>query len=163
MIYVLRMLFSVVLIKCKCIEQLTQRTLITTSGGIIFPSSNDTDRFEELNQNVSVDMFEVADGNEQTVKSRFYFKNAECHIDVVGIDEDDNSHFVYLKWCSKLFNSQKINIRNESYFCKYCHNGFGTQELFNEHYDMGCTEVEGQQTEMPTTDEKLNLNITLRS
>ena len=39
-------------------------------GGITFPASNDTDRFEELNQNVSVDMFEVADGNEQTVKSR---------------------------------------------------------------------------------------------
>ena len=70
MIYVLSMLFSVVLTKCT--EQLTQRTLITTSGGINFPSSNDTDRFEELNQNVSVDMFEVADGNEQTVKSRFF-------------------------------------------------------------------------------------------
>ena len=118
----------------------------------------------DIIKDVSVDMFEVADGNEQTVKSSFFFfKNAECHIDVLGIDEDDNSHFVQIKWCSKLFNSQKINIRNESYFCKYCHNGFGTQELFNEHYDKGCTEVEGQQIEMPTTDEKLNLNITLRS
>ena len=46
-------------------------------------------------------------------------------------------------------------IRNKSYFCKYCHTGFGTQELLNKHYEKGCMEVEGQQIEMPTPDEKL--------
>ena len=30
---------------------------------------------------------------------------------------------MYIKWCSNLFNSQKSKFRNESYFCKYCHNG----------------------------------------
>ena len=48
----------------------------------------------DIIKDVSVDMFEVADGNEQTVKSICFFKNAACHIDVLGIDEDDNSHFV---------------------------------------------------------------------
>ena len=62
---------------------------------------------------------------------------------------------MYIKCCSRLLNSQKNKFCCKSYFCKYCHNGFGTQELFNEHYDKGCTEVEGQQIEMPTTDEKL--------
>ena len=38
--------------------------------GIKFPANNDTDKFEELNQNVSVNMFEVDDENGQTVISR---------------------------------------------------------------------------------------------
>ena len=41
-----------------------------TFDGVKFPANNDTDKFEELNQNVSVNMFEVDDENEQTVISR---------------------------------------------------------------------------------------------
>ena len=42
-------------------------------------------------------MFEVDDENEQTVISRISLKEkyAECHIDVLRIDEDDTSHYVY--------------------------------------------------------------------
>ena len=65
------------------------------------------------------------------------------------------SHYVYIKCCSRLLNSQKSKFRNASYFCKYCHNGFGTQELFHKHDDKRCMEVEGQQIEMPTQEEKL--------
>ena len=60
-------------------------------GGINFPANNDTDNFEARNQNVSDNMFEVDDENEQTVISRKLKKDAECHIDVLRIDEDDNS------------------------------------------------------------------------
>ena len=63
--------------------------------------------------------------------------------------------YIYIKCCSRLLNPQKGKFRNKSYFCKYCHNGFGTQELFNKHYDKGCMEVEGHQIEMPTQDEIL--------
>ena len=100
-------------------------------------------------------MFEVDDENEQTVISRKLKKDAECHVDVLRIDEDDTSHSVYIRCCSGLLNLQKSTVRIKSYFCKYCHNGFGTQELFNNHFDKGCMEVEGQQKEMPTQDEKL--------
>ena len=74
---------------------------------------------------------------------------------MLRIDKGDNSHDVKIKTCSRLLNSQKSKFRNQSYFCKYCHNGFGTQELFNKHYDKGCMEVEGQHIEMPTQDETL--------
>ena len=50
------------------------------------------------------------------------------------------------KCCSRLLNSQKKIVISL--------NGFGTQELF-KYYDKGCMEVEGQQIEMPTQDEKL--------
>ena len=42
--------------------------------GIKFPANNDTDKFEELNQNVSVNMFEVDDENGQAVISRTLWK-----------------------------------------------------------------------------------------
>ena len=97
--------------------------------GIKFPAINDTDKFEEPNQNASVNMFEVDDENEQTVISRkLKNEDAKCHVDLLRIDEDDISHYVYVKDCSRLLNLQKSKFRNKSYFCKYCHNGFGTQE-----------------------------------
>ena len=66
-------------------------------GGINFPANNDTDNFEALNQNASDNMFEVDDENEQTVISRkLKKKDAECHNDALRIDEDDNSHYVYI-------------------------------------------------------------------
>ena len=125
--------------------------------GVTFPANNnDIDKLEELNHNVSVNVFEVDDEQEQIVIGRkLKNKDAKCHIDLLRIDEDDISHYVYVKDCSRLLNSQKSKFRNKSYFCKYCHNGFGTQELLNKHYEKGCMEVEGQQIEMPTPDEKL--------
>ena len=101
-------------------------------------------------------MFEVDDEQEQIVIGRkLKNKDAKCHVDLLRIDEDDISHYVYVKDCSRLLNSQKSKFRNKSYFCKYCHTGFGTQELLNKHYEKGSMEVEGQQIEMPTPDEKL--------
>ena len=74
---------------------------------------------------------------------------------MLRIDDDDSSHYVYIKCCSRLLNPRKGKFRNKSYFFNYCHNGFGTQELFNKHYDKGCMEVEGHQIELPTQDEIL--------
>ena len=55
MINVLSMLFSVVLIKST--KKVIQRTFIEDEDdlhfdGLKFPANNDTDKFEELNQNV---------------------------------------------------------------------------------------------------------------
>ena len=65
----------------------------------------------ELNQNVSVNMFEVDCENEQTVISRKLFKkDAECHIDVLRIDEDYSSHYVY-----KMVQQTFIITKNENF------------------------------------------------
>ena len=77
MIFFLSMLFSVVL--KRCIEQLTQNFYHYKNieddlhfDGVKFPANNGTAKsyFEELNQNVSVNMFEVDDENGQTIISR---------------------------------------------------------------------------------------------
>ena len=65
-------------------------------------------KIEELNQNVSVNMFEVDDENEQTVISRKLLKkkDAECHTDVLRIDEVDNGHYIF-KMLSQTFKLTK--------------------------------------------------------
>ena len=50
---------------------------ILNFDGIKFPANDDTDKFE-LNQNVSLNMFEVDDENEQTVISRKLKKKTCC-------------------------------------------------------------------------------------
>ena len=72
--------------------------------GLNFPTNkHDIDKFEELNHNVSVNVFEVDEEQEQIVTSRkLKNKDAKCHIDLLRIDEDDSSHYVYVKDCSRL-------------------------------------------------------------
>ena len=112
---VLNMLFSVVITKSmkkshsenfyhyKKIED------CLNFDGVTFPANNnDIDKFEELNHNVSVNVFEVDDEQEQIVIGRkLKNKDAKCHVDLLRIDEDDSSHYVYAKDCSRLLNSQK--------------------------------------------------------
>ena len=53
-------------------------------------------------------MFEVDDEQEQLVIGRkLKNKDAKCHIDLLRIDEDDISHYVYVKDCSRLLKFTK--------------------------------------------------------
>ena len=101
--------------------------------GVTFPANNDIDRFEELNHNVSVNVFEVDEEQEQIVISRKHKnKDAKCHVDLLRIDEDDISHYVCVKDCSRLLNSQKSKFHNKSYFCKYCQKWFWKSIIFKQ-------------------------------
>ena len=56
-------------------------------------------------------MFEVDDEQEQIVIGRkLKDKDAKCHVDLLRIDEDDISHYVYVKDCSRLFKFTKKQI-----------------------------------------------------
>ena len=64
-----------------------------------------------------MNMLEVDDENEEAVISRrLKNKDAKCRFDLLRIDEDDNSHYVYIKWCSRRLNSQKSKFHSKSYF-----------------------------------------------
>ena len=52
-------------------------------------------------------MFEVDEQEQIVVGRKLKNKDAKCHIDLLRIDEDDISHYVYVKDCSRLLNSQK--------------------------------------------------------
>ena len=87
---VLNMLFSVVITKSmKKVIQIFVYQYKKKDGlkfeGVTFPANNnDIDKFEELNHNVSVNVFEVDDEQEQIVISRkLKNKDAKCHVDFV--------------------------------------------------------------------------------
>ena len=64
-----------------------------------------------IHHNVSVNVFEVDDEQEQIVIGRkLKNKNAKCHVDLSRIDEDDISHYVYVKDCSRLSKIAKEQI-----------------------------------------------------
>ena len=86
-----------------------------------FPANNnDIDKFEELDHNASIHVFEVDDEQEQKVISRkLKNKDAKCHVDLSRIDEDDIRHYVNIICCGRLFKFTKSKFRKKSYFCKY--------------------------------------------
>ena len=56
-------------------------------------------------------MFEVDDEQEQIVIGRkLKNKDAKCHVDLLRIDEDDISHYVYVKDCSRLHKKANFAI-----------------------------------------------------
>ena len=115
----------------------------------------DIDTLEENNKSISINVWALGDEGYTVINRKLKNVNAECHIDLLRIDEEEKSHYVYIKDLSRFLNYQKSKFCKKSYFCKYCHSGFGTQELLNKHHEKGCMEVEGQQIEMPKPDEKM--------
>ena len=66
--------------------------------GVSFPANNnDIDIFEENNKTISINVYEI-DDNEQIVISR-KLKNTDAsfHFDLLRVDDEDCSHYVYIK------------------------------------------------------------------
>ena len=125
--------------------------------GVSFPANNnDIDIFEENNKSISINVYEIDDNEQIVISRKLKNKDASCHLDLLRVDEEDCSHYVYIKSLSRLINNQKSNHNGKSYFCKYCNHGFRNEELLNKHYDSGCMEVEGQQIVMPKPYEKVS-------
>ena len=122
-----------------------------------FPANNnDIDIFEENNKSISVNVYEIDDNEQIVISRKLKNKDASFHFDLLRVDDEDCSHYAYIKSLSRLINNQKRNHNGKSYFCKYCNHGFGNEELLNKHYDSGCMEVDGQQIVLPKPYEKVS-------
>ena len=122
-----------------------------------FPANNnDIGTFEENNKSISINVYEIDDNEQIVISRKLKHTDASCHFDLLRVDDEDCSHYVYLKSLSRLINNQKSNHNDKSCFCKYCNHGFRNEELSNKHYDSGCMEVEGQQIVMPKSYEKVS-------
>ena len=74
--------------------------------GVSFPANNnDKDIFEENNKSISINVYDI-DDNEQIVISR-KFKNTDAsfHFDLLRVDDENCSHYVYIKSLSRLINN----------------------------------------------------------
>ena len=98
--------------------------------GLSFPANkNDIDIFEENNKPISVSVYEIDDNEQIVISRKLKNKDSSFHFDLLRVDDEDCSHYAYIKSLSRRINNQKSNHHGKSYFCKYCNHGFGNEEL----------------------------------
>ena len=118
-----------------------------------FPSSNvDIDTLEENNAGiVSVNVYALNEENGKesiVVYRKTEVKKATHHVDLIKLENGDDSHYVYVKDYNRLVGSQTNNRQNKKYHCRHCLHGFKSEELLNRHEMDGCMAVEEQQVSM---------------
>ena len=127
--------------------------------GVEFPASNDDiDTFEEINDNtISVNVYGIdPKGTNSIVVDRITkITNPSCHVNLLLLEEDDNSHYVLIKDYSRLMGAQTNKHREKLFRCRYCQHGFNKESLLTNHLLNGCMANEVQQTVMPKENETM--------
>jgi len=122
--------------------------------GVKFPSGNrDIDRLEEINiDKISVNVYEETEFNGQktiTLHRRTKVRNAQYHIDLLKLSEENKTHYVYIKDYNKLISSQTNKSDKKLFHCRYCQHGFKKEANLDKHLSTGCLAVDGRSVKMP--------------
>ena len=92
----------------------------------------DLQRFENQNQDIAINVFGFED--EKIFPIRITEKeNANHHVNLLMISDDNNSHYVWIKHFSRLVRSQTTKHKGKKWFCYFCLNGFVREDLLNNH------------------------------
>ena len=88
--------------------------------------------------------------NEHTITDRITkVQNAEYEIHLLMIEQENNHHYVLIKYLSKLVGCQYNKHKAKKQICPHCLKGFQSIDTLNKHIDHGCLAIEGQRIEMP--------------
>ena len=128
-----------------------------------FPSSNiDIDILEENNNGLlSVNVFYTSKELENQDSILLYRKTkvtkATHHINLLKIEDEENdkSHYVFIKDYSRLMGRQITKRQNKVHTCNHCLHNFRDEKTLKAHIEQGCMAVEGQQIKMPNEDETM--------
>ena len=123
-----------------------------------FPSSNvDIDTFEENNRgkvSVNVYFLDPEEGKQSILLYRKTKNERATHqISLLKLEDGDDYHYVYIKDYNRLIGSQTNKHKAKLHHCFHCRHGFQSKELLDEHNEKGCMAVEGQQIEMPSSED----------
>ena len=120
-------------------------------SGINFPASlRDVDKFEKLNDAISVNVF----GYEKEVYPLRISKRAnQKTVNLLLISDGENQHYCWIKNMSRLISSQVNKHEHERFFCMRCLNSFNTNESLQKH-EMYCANNEAVRIILP--DEEKN-------
>ena len=115
--------------------------------GCQFPMAvNKIKLFESRNPHISVNCFGWRSGSVFPLK--IVREEKECHVDLLLLKKEFNSHFVLVKNFSRLLSSQVVRNGHERFFCKSCLNSFRRVEKLEEHKKI-CGEFEPTKIEVP--------------
>ena len=127
--------------------------------GVNFPVCNDDiDTFENINDGVfSVNVYTI---DEETQKIRVdrvtKIVEPRCHINLLRLDDENESHYVLIKEYSRLMGNQTNKNGHKLFHCRFCQKGFNQEKLLNAHLLKGCMANEVQSIKMPEEKEKMN-------
>ena len=121
--------------------------------GVEFPASEeDIDTFEKVNSNtISVNVYGIDPNgtNSIVVHKVTKIKNPSCHVNLLLLEEANNSHYVLIKDYSRLMGSQTNKHKEKLFHCRYCQHGFNKETLLTNHLLKGCMAHEIQQIVLP--------------
>jgi hypothetical protein len=119
--------------------------------GIDFPvSAKHFQKFEKQND-LKTNVYYYEDGEVRPLhvsRERYSRK-----VDLLLIQKDESSHFVWVKNMSGLLYRQSDSHNGKRFFCSYCLTKFSSEEQCLEHEASGlCTQFEAVTTKLPDTD-----------
>ena len=110
--------------------------------GIEFPVQEKDFNKIEVKNNICINVF----GYENGLVFLIYISNQnfEDSIDLLLLNDDDKSHYVYIKDFDR-FMFHKTKNKNKKYFCKSCLQCFSSKNVLTEHKEV-CLSINGAQS-----------------
>ena len=109
-----------------------------------------------IKNSVSVNIFYI-DNDSILIYRRTKNKNTEHQINLLLIearneprgesDEEDKSHYVFIKNYDKLVGQQTNKGQHKKYHCFHCGHGFKLEQHLKEHEQKGCMTTKEQERE----------------
>ena len=124
-------------------------------SGITYPVNikEDIKRFEKQNPDISISILGYSKDEKiyPLRRSKHAMKNKRKYNIVLLLikDENNNTHYCYVKNESALLTKQKNNHGHKLYYCLNCLNGFDTPEKLEQHEEY-CNEKENVKITMPS-------------
>ena len=89
-------------------------------------------KFEKQNPRLSVNVFGLDDDKVFPLQITER-KDAEHHVNLLMISDDEKSHYVWIKNFSRLVSSQTSKHKEKKWYCYHCLQGFGRKDLLDKH------------------------------
>ena len=95
----------------------------------------DITRFEKQNQGISINVFGFEAENVFPLRITEQ-ANAQHHVNLLLISDDEKSHYVWIKHFSRLVRSQTSKRKEQKWFCYFCLQRFGRKDLLKQHVSL---------------------------
>ena len=89
-------------------------------------------KFEKQNPRLSVNVFGLDDDKVFPLQITER-KDAEHHVNLLMISDDEKSHYVWIKNFSRLVSSQTSKHKEKKWYCYHCLQRFGRKDLLDKH------------------------------
>ena len=118
-------------------------------GGLKFLIALDKIKVFEQNNNVSVNVLTIGEGNKMLyILRKAKFDNQRRTANLLLIDGEGKKHYSAIKNLSQLLGSSNSSDGRPQHFCLNCLQGFSNEEFKNKHFEY-CVDHKAVRIDMP--------------